>query len=288
MNFKNLFNFNVKPKILFYADSVTTERLAEQYKKYLTEYEIDIALDDWQNTLYAGDYDILCHTNLALLMWKTKNFEEFIKEQHRHGTKVVLFDRNQIFTSLELYQHFDGIFLNDISHHLKLKEFGLPSTFMPDGVDLNVFGPDVPFTSRSFKIVSRKSDFVWQELKEKFPKIDFVEVFDKQISTEKLNEIYNTCQVFYGTIGCLEAAACGVIPVMKRKNEFEKIKNIFMFDDDQSIIEKIIDLKNNKDTTLISQRASKEMLSWDYRFLSQHWAESIQQIMLKKKAVCFA
>lgn len=287
MEESNLFNFSTKPKILFYADSPITHRIGEQHKKYLPEYEIDIASSDWQDVLYSRDYDVLCHTNLTLLIWKTRNFEDFVKEQQSRGTKVVLADRNQIYTAMDFYKVFDGVFVNDSSMYEVLKSQGLSTAFIPDGVDLSTFGPDVPFQKRSFKVATRKSDRTWQRLREKCPEIEFVELFDKTINAALLNEAYNACQVFYGSFGFMEAAACGLIPVMKRKSGLENFQNIFSFDDDDSLIEKILSLKDSQDTILFSQRVSKEMLAWDYCFLSHLWAESVQQILLKKKAVSF-
>lgn len=282
-----MFGFSTKPKILFYVDSPTTQIIAEQYKKYLTDYQIDVAKDDWYDLLQRERYDIVCHTNLALLMWKIPDVTSFVDEQHKQGTKVIIYDCNQILTSPEFYNAFDKIFVSNVVVFETLRKTGLPVSLVPEGVDLTNLGPDIPFQKRSFKIASRKSDFLWQEMRQKWPELEFVEIFDKHICPQTLNQIYNECQVFYGSIGFMEAAACGVIPVMRNRNGLENFKNIFALETDESVLETILSLKENAEATLISQRVSKEMLAWDYRFLSHHWGKNVEEILLKKKAVNF-
>lgn len=282
-----MWKFSTKPKILFFADSPTTENIAKQYQKYLSEYQIDIATDDWYDLLLKDNYDILYHTNLELLMWKIPNIEDFVKEQHQNGSKVVIYDDSQILTSPGFYKPFDNIFVGNVTVFETLKKTGLNVAFIPEGLDLTNLGPDIPFQKRSFKIASRKSDFLWQKMRQKWPQFEFVEIFDKHVSTEILHQIYNECQVFYGPIGFMEAAACGVIPVMRNRAGLENYKNIFVADSDESVLEIISSLKENPEATLFSQRVSKEMLTWDYRLLSSHWGKNIEDILLKKKAVNF-
>lgn len=272
-----LFKYGKKPKILFFVDSLAKKIIAQQYQKYLTEFEIVINDNDWLSLIKIENFDILCHTNLALLSWKVGNLDQFIKQQHKYGTKVVLFDTNQIYTNVSDYEKFDAVFLNNQTLNLK------NGYFIPEAVDLKIFGPDIPFEKRPLKIACRRSDFFWQKIKSNID-IQFVEVFDKQMSQEALNDTYNKCRFFYGIIGCMEASACGVIPLIVSDKIFPNILN---FKDEIELIKKLTLLKDDPDTTLMSHKISKQMLLLDYRFLAQKWGESIEKIILKKKAVYF-
>lgn len=268
-----MFRFSTLPKVLFFADSAVSLRQAEQYQKHSPELSIDITQGDWLTELSVTQYDVFCHSNLPLMQWRV-DLDKFLEDQHKKNTKIILHDPP--FLSID-YGKFDGVILTTPNPGIK------GAILAPTGVDLAVFGPDIRFEKRPFRIICRKSDEIWQSIR-KQPFAEFLELFDRDIDPVTLNDLYNTCQFIYGETGALEAAACGVIPLVKTQIPGF---NFLVFDDKEDLIQKIKDSKNNKDTRLLSHKVGKSLLSLDCKRLAPLWGEAVQKIIMKKKALYF-
>lgn len=272
-----MFTFSTKPKVLFFADSAISARLAEQYQAYSPELSVVITTGDWLAELSADHYDVFCHSNLPLMQWRV-DLDQFLDDQHKNNTKIVLHDPPLL--SID-YSKFDGVIISDSARQGDF--VGAVTFLVPYGVNLDVFGPDIRFEKRKFRVICRKSDEIWQSIR-KQTVAEFVELFDRDIDPVLLNDVYNNCQFIYGETGAMEAAACGVIPLIKKQIPgFD----FLVFEDETDLIQKIKNSKNNKNTRLLSHKVSKSLLSLDSRRLAPLWGEAIQKIIMKKKALYF-
>lgn len=320
-----LLSFSKKPRVLYVADvqNWSFDIKGKQYKNHLPQYEIDIgyAIKDlpqeyqglyWEDLLDKNHYDIVWHLHGQNIS-SVGDLSNFIAEMNSKGTQVVLTQNNVepvevIKSDLKRYAAFNAISVNNPWAYKTFKEVGFQNVYKTyDGVDLDVFGHDVPILYRDFKVFFSSSKMrlehkgypIWLKVKEMLapdPEIQFVEIitdsFSNKRTPQEMNEIYNECQVFVclsvsegGPCTLLEAAACGCVPIMTNVGYCEYFKNSFIIKRTAlDCAEKILYLKDNIDVLVnMSRGINKEILPWHDKLMSQHWGYFLQQVMLKKK-----
>lgn len=291
-----LFEYSVKPKILYVADfpNGILDIKGHQYKKHLPQFEIDIGYSDlsseyWEDMMKEKKYDVICQNNLSNNLFS-------VADQNKKGTQVVLTQNefvsvDAIKSDLRRYAVFNSISVNNPWSCDNFYEAGFDNIYTTlDGVDLHVFGHDVPIQKRKFKVFFSPNDFLLEnkvkELLSHRKDIKFVETDRK--SPEEMNDLYNDCQVFvcFSECNILEAAACGCVPIMTEFGYCDYFKNLFIIENAEVCVEKIIYLKDNPETLVrMSRGISKEILPWHDKFMSQHWGYFVQQSILKKKCI---
>lgn len=322
-----LFDYSVKPKILYVADvpNWSFDIKGNQYRKHLPQFEIDIGyarqdLSDeykglyWEDMMRRKKYDVIWHLHGYNLPGYDRLFR-FVSDQNEKGTQIIL-TQNEVtpyevvVSDIRRYGTFNALSVNNPWAYENFTKAGFSNIFRTfDGVDLNVFGVDIPFEKRKFKVFFSSSTIrlehkgypIWQEVKKLLADrvdIEFVEVitdsFNNKRTPEEMNAIYNECQVFVclsvsegGPCTLQESAACGLVPIMTRVGYCDYFENVFIIDRNaQACAEKILYLKDNPDILLsMSQGISEEILPWHDKFMAQHWGHFLQQTLLKKKAI---
>jgi glycosyltransferase involved in cell wall biosynthesis len=301
-----LFDYSVKPKVLYVADipNGILDIKGHQYKKYLPQFEIDIGYSDasseyWEDMIKEKKYDLICHQENNIS-------DNIVSDQNKKGTQVVLTQNevvsvDKIKSNLKKYSVFNSISANNPFLYDNFHEAGFDDIYATfDGVDLHVFGHDIPIQKRKFKVffLSNVEDCqIWQKVKELIDRsdIEFVELstdYFNKYTPEQMNSLYNECQVFVclsENIHYNEASACGCVPVTTKIGYCDYFKNLFIVDKNpEACAEKIIHLKDNPEILFkMSKGISKEILPWHDKFTSQHWGYFIQQSLLKKKGIQF-
>lgn len=322
---RSLYDFSVKPRVLYVADvpNWSFDIKGRQYRRFLPQYEIDIGYAVkklpfeyeglyWRDLLEKNHYDVIWHLH-SQNMAGSEDLYRFVVEMNAKGTQVILTQNNvepleAIKHDLKRYAAFNAISVNNPWAYKIFKEAGFQNIYKTyDGVDLDVFGHDMPILYRDFKIFFSSSKMrldhkgypIWLKVKEMLsvdPEIQFEEVitdsFSNKRTPEEMNKIYNECQVFVclsisegGPCTLLEAAACGLVPVMTKVGYSNYFKNSFIIERTaQACVDKILYLKDNTDVLInMSRGISKEILPWHDKLMSQHWGYFLQQAILKKK-----
>ena len=319
-------DYTVKPKILYVADvpNWSFDIKGQQYKKYLPQFEIDIAYArkdlafdrHWEEMIKKTKYDVIWHLHGHNVPGPDQLFS-FILEQNRNGTQVILTQNEvtslpHIMSDLKRYAAFNAISVNSPWAYDNFYKAGFRNIYKTfDGVDLHVFGHDRPIQNRKFKVffsssvmrLEHKGYPIWQEVKRILAHrtdIEFVELitdsFNNKRTQEEMNLIYNECQVFVclsisegGPCTLQESAACGLVPIMTKVGYCDYFKNLFIIDRDaEACAEKIVYLKDNPDVLYkMSRGISKEILPWHDKFMSQHWGFFLQKALMNQKAINF-
>lgn len=331
-----LFEFSVKPKVLYVADLPywKQDTKGQLYQKYLPEFDIDIGYSRqntspyWEDMLKEKHYDVICCNNIPNVSphqtakYVPVNFSprfnsyyedllSFIREQNRAGTQVVLTQDEADRQDIRRYAAFNAIAVNNPRAYKDFIQAGFRGVYRTyDGIDLSVFGPDIPIQKRQFKVFftssvmhpEQKGTPIWEEVKlalQDEPDIAFEELITDSFVTktpEQLNELYNSCKIYVsfafsegGSCDLLRAAACGLVPIIFKTEYCDYFKNILLIDRTATLCaEKIRYLHENQDILeKMSQGISKEILPWDMRLMARHWGHFIQKVVMKKKAVQF-
>lgn len=323
----SLFEYSVKPKILYIADvpNWSFDIKGKQYRRYLQQFDIDIGYfktdlhaeyqdRHWTEMIKHKKYDLIWHLH-GDNFFNYEKLRSFVQEQNKLGTQVILTQNEvtpyeEIMQKINVFSAYNAISANNpwvLENFNKAGFTNILKTY--DGVDLNVFGHDVPIQKRDFKVffsssvmrLEHKGYHILEEIKQLLSNrtdIEFVEViadsFDNKRTQEEMNYAYNECQVFLclsksegGPCTLLEAAACGLVPIMTEVGYCNYFKNLFVVERDAvAFAEKIIFLKDNPQTLIkMSRGISKEILSWDVKFMSQHWGHFAQQVLLRNKGL---
>jgi len=325
LNPPHLFEYSIKPKVLYVADvpNWSFDIKGHQYRKYLPQFEIDIGyarcdlapeFGYWEDMMRQKKYDVIWHLHGYNVPGYDRWFA-FVADQNKKGTQFIL-TQNEV-TPLELIQNdlrryavFNALSVNNPWAFENFSKAGFSNIYTTfDGVDLHVFGPDMPIQKRKFKVffsssivrLDHKGYPIWQRVKELLAHrtdIEFVEIltdsFNNKRTPEEMNSLYNECQVFVclsisegGPCTLHEAAACGCVPIMTKVGYCDYFKNLFIIDRNaEACAEKILFLKDNPEILFnMSRGISKEILPWHDKFMSQHWGHFIQQSLLKKKGI---
>lgn len=331
-----LHEFSVKPKVLYVADLPDGDQdiKGRRYSQYLSHFDIDIGYSRqgvspyWEDMLRERKYDVVCCNNIPntsrnqpakfvpLNLGARFNtfYEEllaFIREQNKLGTQVVLTQDHADRQDIRRYAAFNALAANNPTTFASFERGGFQGVYKTyDGIDLNVFGPDVPILKRRFKVFftssvvqpEHKGHAIWQEVKDILSSrkdIEFVEHLSDSFTNktpEQMNDLYNSCKVFVclsisenGFCDLHHAAACGVVPITTKVGYAEHFKNLFIIDRRaMACVEKILYLNDHQDLLAkMSHGINKEVLPWDMKLMSRHWGHFIQQTVLKKKAIRF-
>lgn len=331
-----LHEFSVKPKVLYVADLPNEDQdiKGRMYSKYLSHFDMNIGYSRqgvtpyWEDMLRDKKYDVVCCNNipntsrnqpakfvpLNLGARFNTHYEEmlaFIREQNALGTQVVLTQDKADRQDIRRYAAFNALAANNPATHADFERAGFQNVYKTyDGVDLNVFGPDIPIQKRRFKIFftssvvqpEHKGHTIWQEVKDILSSrldIEFVEQLGDSFTNktpEQMNELYNSCKLYVclsqsenGSCDLLHALACGVVPITTKVGYADQFENLFIIDRRaMACVQKILYLSDHPDElTKMSQGISKEALKWDMKYMARHWGHFIQQAVLKKKAIRF-
>lgn len=240
-----LFEFSVKPKVLYVADLPGWDQdiKGHQYRKHLPQFDIDIGYSRqgtspfWEDMLKEKKYDVVCCNNIPNLShyqapkyvplnFGTKfnsYYEEllaFIREQNQAGTQLVLTQDEANRQDIRRYAAFNALAVNNPKTFDDFDRAGFGGIYRTyDGIALDVFGPDVPIQNRRFKVFFTSSVIqpeekgypIWQEVRRILndrKDIEFVELLTDSFSNktpEQMNELYNSCKIFV----CLSLAENG-------------------------------------------------------------------------------
>ena len=331
-----LFEFSVKPKVLYVADlpDWKQDTKGQLYQKFLPELDIDIGYSRqgttpyWEDMLKQKRYDVVCCNNIPNVSHyqtpkyvppsfgpKFNSYYEdllsFIREQNKAGTQVVLTQDEADRQDIRRYAAFNAFAVNNPKAFKDFTQAGFEDIYKTyDGIDLDVFGPDVPIQNRRFKVFFTSSVMqpehrgvsIWKEVKNLLasqPDIDCEELFTDSFfsnSPEQLNELYNSCKIYVsfalsegGSCDLLRAAACGLVPIIFRTEYCDHFNNLLTIARSAtSCVEKILYLHDNQDIlNKMSQGICKEILPWDMKLMARHWGHFIQRAVMRKKAVRF-
>lgn len=322
-----LFDFSVKPKVLYVADvpNWSFDIKGRQYRKYLPQFEIDIGFarkdiapeyqgQFWAHMMKQKKYDVIWHLH-GYNVPHHRELLQLVSQLNEQGTQMIL-TQNEVTTyenicrDIQRYAAFNALSVNNPWAYENFSRAGFSNIYKTyDGVDLDTFGPDVPFKKRKFKVffssslirLDHKGYPIWQEVKRLLahrPDIEFVEVltdsFANKRTHQEMNVIYNECQVFVclsvsegGPCTLHEAAACGLVPIMTEVGYCHHFKNLFIIPRTaEACVDKILYLKDNPTILAkMSEGISKEILPWHDKLMSQHWGHFVQQAILRQKGI---
>lgn len=324
-----LLEFSKKPKILYVADvpNWSFHIKGNQYKKYLPQYDIDIGFTTqelqadyknlyWQEMIANNHYDVIWQMHSHNIFGK-QDLINFVYQMNKKGTQVVLTQNEvtpveAIKADIQRYAAFNSLSVNNPWAYENFKSVGFDKVHKTyDGVDLHVFGPDIPVQKRKFKVLfcsskmrlEHKGYHIWQKTREILQNeegIEFVELitdsFNNKRTPEEMNVIYNECQVYVclsisegGPCTLQEAAACGVVPIMTKVGYCDYFENLFVIPREAKVCaEKILYLKNNHEVLYkMSHGISKEILPWHDKLMSQHWGYFLQDAVMRNKGCSF-
>ena len=273
-----------------------------QYKKHLPEFDIDIgfATDNWIEQCTKKNYDVVVHLHEQYIK-EVKALKEFILEQNKKGTKVLL-TINEVICPYDLIIKkeklllYNGISVNNPYMLQNLLNLGFKNIFLTyDGVDLETFFVEKEFSKRDFGVffsssmmrMVHKGYNILQDVKfmlKKHKDIYFKEVYsdsyNNKVTWQEMRAFYNNCKIFLclsqsegGPCTFLESAACGCVPVMTDVGYSNYFKSCsFISRNASSCVEKILEFKNNQDLLLSKHELLlTEVKNWDSKLFAKQW-----------------
>jgi glycosyltransferase involved in cell wall biosynthesis len=263
------------PNILLCYSNEKEEERAYNYKKLISNMQIEIALESNFEPL---DYDLICYLYPASVIYKNKS--------------LLILDHN-IYLEEDILNKFNHILTNSPKNKSDLSNMNINSDLFLEKINLNIFGPDLPIEKRTFSVfLENKNDTLENYLSEN--QIPYF-IRSSKLEEELRNVTYNQCSVYVDSseegascTNILEAMCCGLVCITNNNTLYDQMKTIIKNDlSDNFYINKISEIKNNKDNLIkTSKETISELLSWHKE--KRDFNQCLNNIICKNKGLRFA